>query len=177
MSVTITVEEAQAHLKEFIDNLAPGEELVITEGQRPLAKSVGQGVATPEASPRRQREGKTRHYQGGRRAPEGLRGVHGVRLLLARLDPELAAGWSDEEVMRRWGGLFPPHNKSRQALPISNDWVKWRLKDAAWVAKARQRLQNLCWFMTCRRSRCRGVPTVKSRPEERSSRAPSRAWR
>ncbi len=43
MSVTITVEVAQAHLKEFIDNLAPGEELVITEGQRPLAKSVGQG--------------------------------------------------------------------------------------------------------------------------------------
>ncbi len=72
-----------------------------------------------------------------------------MRLLLARLDPELAAGWSDEEVMRRWGGLFPPRDKSRQALPISNDWVKWRLKDAAWVAKARQRLQNLCWFMTC----------------------------
>ncbi len=51
MSVTITVEEAQAHLKEFIDNLAPGEELVITEGQRPLAKSVGQGA--PPRKPRR----------------------------------------------------------------------------------------------------------------------------
>jgi antitoxin (DNA-binding transcriptional repressor) of toxin-antitoxin stability system len=42
MSATITVEEAQAHLKELIGNLAPGEELIITEGQRPVAKIVGQ---------------------------------------------------------------------------------------------------------------------------------------
>jgi len=27
--------------------------------------------------------------------------------------------------------------------------VEWRLKDAAWVAKARQRLQSLSWFMKC----------------------------
>ena len=45
MSATITMEEAQAHLKELIGNLAPGEELVITEGQRPVAKIVGQGVS------------------------------------------------------------------------------------------------------------------------------------
>jgi antitoxin (DNA-binding transcriptional repressor) of toxin-antitoxin stability system len=50
MSATITVEEAQAHLKELIGNLAPGEELVITEGQRPVAKIVGQGV--PARKPR-----------------------------------------------------------------------------------------------------------------------------
>ncbi len=30
MPATITVEEAQAHLKELIDKLAPGEEVVIT---------------------------------------------------------------------------------------------------------------------------------------------------
>ena len=51
MSATITVEEAQAHLKELIGNLAPGEELVITEGQRPVAKIVGQGM--PVRKPRR----------------------------------------------------------------------------------------------------------------------------
>ena len=51
MSATITVEEAQAHLKELIGNLAPGEELVITEGQRPVAKIVGQGA--PVRKPRR----------------------------------------------------------------------------------------------------------------------------
>ena len=40
MSETITVEEAQAHLRELIDNLAPGEELVITDHQQPVAKLV-----------------------------------------------------------------------------------------------------------------------------------------
>ena len=33
MSATITVEEAQAKLKELIDQLAPGEELVLPSGQ------------------------------------------------------------------------------------------------------------------------------------------------
>jgi len=69
--------------------------------------------------------------------------------VLMRLDPEVAAGWSDEEVVRRWGRLFPPRDNKRQPLPVSNDWVQWRLKDAAWVAKARERLQSLSWFMKC----------------------------
>ena len=69
--------------------------------------------------------------------------------LLVRLDPDVAAGWSDEEVVRRWGRLFPPRDKSRQALPVSDDWVQDRLKDAKWVATARQRLQSLSWFMKC----------------------------
>lgn len=42
MSATITVEEAQANLKELIHQLAPGEEVVITENQRPIAKLVGE---------------------------------------------------------------------------------------------------------------------------------------
>jgi hypothetical protein len=33
--------------------------------------------------------------------------------LLLRLDPEVATGWSDEDVVRRWGRLFPPRDKSR----------------------------------------------------------------
>ncbi len=53
--------------------------------------------------------------------------------LLVRLDPDVAAAWSDEEVVRRWGRLFPPRDKSRKPLPVSNVWVEWRLKDAAWV--------------------------------------------
>jgi hypothetical protein len=69
--------------------------------------------------------------------------------LLVRLDPDVAKGWSDEEVVRRWGRLFPPRDKARQPLPISNDWVEWRLKDAKWVATARARLQSLSWFMKC----------------------------
>ena len=69
--------------------------------------------------------------------------------LLVRLDPDLAAGWSDEEVVRRWGRLFPPRGKSRQPLPVTKEWTEWRLKDARWVATARERLQNLGWFMKC----------------------------
>jgi prevent-host-death family protein len=42
MSATITVEEAQAKLKELIRHLAPGEEIVITENQRPVAKLVSE---------------------------------------------------------------------------------------------------------------------------------------
>ena len=42
MSATITVEEAQAQPKELIHRLAPGEEVVITENQRPVAKLVAE---------------------------------------------------------------------------------------------------------------------------------------
>jgi antitoxin (DNA-binding transcriptional repressor) of toxin-antitoxin stability system len=41
MSATISVEEAQAKLKELIGKLAPGEEVVITENQQPVARLVG----------------------------------------------------------------------------------------------------------------------------------------
>ncbi len=42
--------------------------------------------------------------------------------VLVRLDQEVAGGWSDEEVVRRWGRLFPPRDKLRQPLPVSNDY-------------------------------------------------------
>ena len=42
MSGTITVEDAQSHLKELINKLAPGEEVVITENEQAVAKLVGQ---------------------------------------------------------------------------------------------------------------------------------------
>ena len=42
MSTTITIEEAQANLKEIIRQLSPGVELVITENQRPVAKLVSE---------------------------------------------------------------------------------------------------------------------------------------
>ncbi|MHC5538502.1 transposase [Singulisphaera rosea] len=69
--------------------------------------------------------------------------------VLVRLDPDLAWGWSDEEVVRRWGRLFPPRDRSRQPLPVSDEWVQGRLKDVEWVATARRRLQSLSWFMKC----------------------------
>jgi hypothetical protein len=68
---------------------------------------------------------------------------------LVRLDPALGQGWTDEEIVRRWGRLFPPRDKARQALPVTEDWVQDRLKEPGWVARARQRLQSLSWFMKC----------------------------
>ena len=42
MSATITIDEAQAKLRELIHRLAPGEEVIITENQEPVAKLVSQ---------------------------------------------------------------------------------------------------------------------------------------
>jgi len=47
---TITLEEAQAKLPQLIGRLAPGEEITILEGRRPVAKLVG-----PDAAPRKPR--------------------------------------------------------------------------------------------------------------------------
>ena len=47
MSATISVEEAQSKLKDLIDKLAPGEEVILTENQRPVAKLVGERPARP----------------------------------------------------------------------------------------------------------------------------------
>jgi hypothetical protein len=69
--------------------------------------------------------------------------------VLVRLDPQIAASWSDEEAVRRWGRLFPPRDQSRQPLPVSNAWVEDRLKHPEWAALARGRLQSLSWFMKC----------------------------
>ncbi len=44
----ITLEEAQSHLAEIIENLSPGEEIVIMRGVRPVAKLTG----TPGEEPR-----------------------------------------------------------------------------------------------------------------------------
>lgn len=42
MSAAITVQEAQKKLKELIDNLAPGEEIALTENQQTVAKLIGE---------------------------------------------------------------------------------------------------------------------------------------
>jgi REP element-mobilizing transposase RayT len=39
--------------------------------------------------------------------------------VLVRIDPDIATAWSDEEFVRRWRRLFPPHDKSRKPLPVS----------------------------------------------------------
>jgi antitoxin (DNA-binding transcriptional repressor) of toxin-antitoxin stability system len=50
MSTTISVEEAQAKLKELIHELASGEKVTITEDQQPVATLVG--THPPRRKPR-----------------------------------------------------------------------------------------------------------------------------
>jgi hypothetical protein len=67
--------------------------------------------------------------------------------VLVRLDPDLASGWSDEEVVRRWLQVYPP-KALRDAEPkLVNAWVKQQMKDAKKVATMRERLKKLGWFM------------------------------
>ena len=85
--------------------------------------------------------------------------------LLVRLDPDVARGWSDEDVVRRWGRLFPPRDRARQVAPVSEEWVQARLKDARWVATARERLQSLRKKKvsgTEKRLSCINVPEIGS---------------
>ena len=42
MSAMIPVEEAQTRLKELIGQLTPGEEIILTENQQPVARLVGE---------------------------------------------------------------------------------------------------------------------------------------
>jgi antitoxin (DNA-binding transcriptional repressor) of toxin-antitoxin stability system len=42
MTTTVSLEEAQAHLAELVSKLVPGEEVVITRDEQPVAKLVGQ---------------------------------------------------------------------------------------------------------------------------------------
>jgi antitoxin (DNA-binding transcriptional repressor) of toxin-antitoxin stability system len=59
MSTTITIDEAQDKLKELIHGLAPGDELVITENEKPVARLVSE--APPPPRPPRPAPGFLRH--------------------------------------------------------------------------------------------------------------------
>ena len=50
---TITVEEAQHHLGEIIDRLSPGEEVVLTRGDKPVARIVAAPAEKPRPEPGR----------------------------------------------------------------------------------------------------------------------------
>ena len=69
--------------------------------------------------------------------------------VLVRLDPATAELWTDEDVVRRWGRLFPPRGAGRKALPVTEDWVKQQLQKPEWVTQTRERLQSLSWLMKC----------------------------
>jgi REP element-mobilizing transposase RayT len=67
--------------------------------------------------------------------------------ILCRLDPGVANGWSDEEVVRRWIAVYRPSCLDVDHPATVQAWVDHQCRDAARVARYRQRLQDLGWFM------------------------------
>ena len=50
---SVTIQEAQAKLSDLIHNLAPGDEVVITENNQPVAKLVASPAEKPRPMPGR----------------------------------------------------------------------------------------------------------------------------
>ncbi len=87
--------------------------------------------------------------------------------VVLQLNDDVAARWSDEDVVRRWARLYPPRGKDRQPLEVSEAWVREKTNNDAWVQQTRERLNSLSWFMKClkeplarlanREENCRGT--------------------
>jgi len=67
--------------------------------------------------------------------------------VLARLDPELAENWSDEEVLRRWLTVYPPKSADGEILEVTKHRINEEMKNLDQITKMRTRLTNLGWFM------------------------------
>jgi antitoxin (DNA-binding transcriptional repressor) of toxin-antitoxin stability system len=76
----VTIEEAQANLPENIDKLAPGEELIITRNDQPIAKLVCQ--RPPARKPRQPGSAKGKLIILAEDDEHLEEGIHAVRLLL-----------------------------------------------------------------------------------------------
>ncbi len=51
MSITVTIEEAQANFREIVHGLAPGDEIIITENQQTIARIVGEQTKVVKQRP------------------------------------------------------------------------------------------------------------------------------
>ena len=69
--------------------------------------------------------------------------------VVLRVDPEHAAGWSDEEVARRWVRLFPARTDGEVNAEACRRKAWVLTGNAERIAVLRERLANLSWFMRC----------------------------
>ena len=67
--------------------------------------------------------------------------------VLCRLDPGIADGWSDEDVVRRWIAVYRPSCLDVDNPAAVQAWIDQQCQDTARVARYRARLQDLGWFM------------------------------
>ncbi len=70
--------------------------------------------------------------------------------VVLRIRPDVVAGWSDEEVARRWWRLFPRRRDKdlSPAEPRRHELAMLRA-DAGALAERRRRLGSLSWLMRC----------------------------
>ena len=68
---------------------------------------------------------------------------------LLRIDVEKASQWSAMEVTRRWMTLYPPRGADRKPAKVTEEFLKLKAENAAWVEETRKRLASLGWFMKC----------------------------
>lgn len=67
--------------------------------------------------------------------------------VLVRLDPDAADDWSDEDVVRRWIAVYPPKTPKGKEIEVNQAWIDHHRKDEKNVARMRERLTSLGWFM------------------------------
>ena len=67
--------------------------------------------------------------------------------VLCRLDPGVADGWSDEDVVHRWIAVYRPSCLDVDNPATVQAWIDHQCRDTTRVARYRARLQDLGWFM------------------------------
>ena len=70
--------------------------------------------------------------------------------LVLRTRPDIVAGWTDEEVARRWWALFPKRRTKKQtpAEPRQSE-LDMLTADPQKIAELRRRLSSVSWLMRC----------------------------
>ena len=69
--------------------------------------------------------------------------------LVVRNRPDLAKGWTAEEVARRWCALFPKKDGRDEAQGPSDETIAAFVADAERVELCRKRLGDISWLMRC----------------------------
>ena len=73
--------------------------------------------------------------------------------LVVATHPERCAAWSALTVAERWSAVFPRRADDGSPLPADPAELARRAADPAWVAKQRERLSSISWFMKVMKER------------------------